>query len=630
MPRKQNNRPKPRRGELPDEFRARQLRAKLEVAYLRSVEKQIKSLSTYGAADRGRRNKDWRAGLGSADLAIIPDLPVINARARQMVRDSWIGASIIRSMKRNGVGRGIVPAPVAKSAGGTDTAGTELANLNRVAERLFWEWASNPSLCDVEARQTFWQKQAMCVGERYTVGEHFIVWSYGGPGETNVGLKLQSFEPEQLDQTKFSADNGNEIRGGIEVDAKGAAVAYHFYERTPNDYYGRFPSNFKSRRIEKKYVFHYMRQDRTLQTHGVSELTPTLQRMRDFHRRDEAEMFAAIMEANIGLIIQKNIPTPAGTAPGFPRQSGDTGQTASGMRTWDLAPGSIFEAMPGEDVKPFAPQRPGNTYEPFARMQLRGISAGVGLSYDQTTRDFDQGTWHSKRQGTLEDQREWKIEQDLLIDTIILPIYELWFSFGVAEGWLPLSLDKYLSDPKRYSEAEYVGDAWQWTSPVDEVTAFEKAVKNRFITRKEIIAGRGGRYRGTMEQIASERDFADTLDITFPEDAEDETTAATPTGPDPALEQLKGEADAYGVAVRAGVITPQTDDEDAFRRKMGLPPMSAEAKAAWQKDEGTRRPITIQPSPGEPQSSFSPGGAVPKDDGEPPPSNGNGRFAHSH
>lgn len=55
----------------------------------------------------------------------------------------------------------------------------------------------------------------------------------------------------------------------------------------------------------------------------------------------------------------------------------------------------------------------------------------------------------------------------------------------------------------------------------------------------------------------------------------------------------KAASDAYGVAVRAGVITPQTQDEENFRKRLGLPPMSSEAKAAWQKDKGTRRPITL-------------------------------------
>jgi hypothetical protein len=55
------------------------------------------------------------------------------------------------------------------------------------------------------------------------------------------------------------------------------------------------------------------------------------------------------------------------------------------------------------------------------------------------------------------------------------------------------------------------------------------------------------------------------------------------------------------VGVRAGALTPQTDDEENFRQKMGLPAMSEDAKAAWAEDEGVRRPITLT----------QPGGASP-------------------
>ena len=38
--------------------------------------------------------------------------------------------------------------------------------------------------------------------------------------------------------------------------------------------------------------------------------------------------------------------------------------------------------------------------------------------------------------------------------------------------------------------------------------------------------------------------------------------------------KLKAVFDSYGVGVRAGVITPQTADEEYFRDFMGLPAMS--------------------------------------------------------
>jgi lambda family phage portal protein len=515
-----------RSAELPEERQLRRLMLKARVVQAKQM------LASYAAADKGRRNKDWKASGASADLAILPDAAMLNARARAMVRDSWVAKAAVRSVQRNVVGRGITPVPTAKSAGGTASAGTELKGLNDAAEKLFWQWASDPKLCDIERRQTFWQKQAMCVGERWTTGEHFIVWSYvGGDGE-NVGLRLQSFEPEQLDQRVLSYGN-NQVRGGIEVDAEtGEAVAYHFYARNPSDYVARIPTQFKSQRFSRDRVLHYFKQERVLQTRGVTEFAPVLQRIRDFHRRDEAEMFAAIMEACIGLIVTKNTPTGTGYLPTMPLAPGDTGQTTSGMRTADFVPGMFFEAQPGEDVKPFSPSRPGGTYEPFARQQLRGIGAGTGLSYEQISRDFSQGTYSSQRQGMLEDYREWRPEADLLTDLVICPIYELFMKFAVLEGRLPLSLEKFITNPKQYSAAEYVPDGHEWIDPLKEVTAIEKAIQLRLTTRKQEIAARGGRLRSTFEEIKAEQDLAGSLNITLPEDVTAKS-ALMPTTPPP-------------------------------------------------------------------------------------------------
>lgn len=63
------------------------------------------------------------------------------------------------------------------------------------------------------------------------------------------------------------------------------------------------------------------------------------------------------------------------------------------------------------------------------------------------------------------------------------------------------------------------------------------------------------------------------------------------------FENLKSKFDAYGVAVRAGAITPAQMDEETFRKEAGLPDMSPAIREAWKEDKGIRRPITLT-SPG--------------------------------
>jgi len=59
------------------------------------------------------------------------------------------------------------------------------------------------------------------------------------------------------------------------------------------------------------------------------------------------------------------------------------------------------------------------------------------------------------------------------------------------------------------------------------------------------------------------------------------------------FENLKSKFDAYGVAVRAGAITPAVMDEETFRAEAGLPNMSPAVLGAWKEDKGFRRPITL-------------------------------------
>jgi HK97 family phage portal protein len=60
------------------------------------------------------------------------------------------------------------------------------------------------------------------------------------------------------------------------------------------------------------------------------------------------------------------------------------------------------------------------------------------------------------------------------------------------------------------------------------------------------------------------------------------------------FDSIKSKMDAYGVAVRAGAITPQIEDEVKLREEAGLPPISDDIKRAWDEDEGYRRPITLK------------------------------------
>ncbi len=80
------------------------------------------------------------------------------------------------------------------------------------------------------------------------------------------------------------------------------------------------------------------------------------------------------------------------------------------------------------------------------------------------------------------------------------------------------------------------------------------------------------------------------------------------------FETLKGKLDAVGVGIRAGLITPQKEDEASFRKAADLPAMGTEVEFAWTEDEGFRRPITLK-SRAEQEKELVPNESGEDDDG---------------
>ncbi|HSZ58563.1 MAG TPA: phage portal protein [Tepidisphaeraceae bacterium] len=509
--------------ELPAEKQARRLRAQVEVMALQATKKRMRegqaALSIHAAADTGRRNTDWRANNASADLANIPDSPVMIGRARQLDRDSWLARSAKKSFVRNVVGKGIQVIPHAK-----DPKGKPLTQLNLVVARLWHRWCLH---CDIERRKSFNQMQRLAAADKFIAGEHLWMWSYKFPGLLNegiidrnqpVGLRLQAFEAEQFD-LRILSYAGREVRGGVEVDENGAPLAYHIYTRNPNDVLYRHA--FFSERVPRQRMFHYFDQERVLQTRGVTGLSPVMADMRDISRVQTASIWRMEMESCIGLIIEQPMPgNNIGPATSFGPPTNGSGQTPSGMNEIDFVPGMVARTVPGEKVQSLVPQSPGNQYNPFMETTVRGIGAALGQSYGQIARRNDSN-YSAARQDMLEDRKEQEPEQQLFIDAMVRPAYELFFNWAVMEGRLDgiegFSTDEFLADRFRYVEADYLPPSQSWIDPEKEANAFVILLKNRLITREEIVALRGGRYSHVIEKLAEEKNLAENRGLTLPE-----------------------------------------------------------------------------------------------------------------
>jgi len=175
------------------------------------------------------------------------------------------------------VGAGIRAAPARKSADGVlDDA------WNRGVSELWEAWSKDPSAVDAEGRRTFAEIQRWCVDELVQVGEALVVRCYKARSDGLPGLMLQCVEAEQLDMDLVEWKEGDgptrQVRGGVEIDEYGRAVAYHL---KPETFPGLTIVDRKSIRKPAEDVIHVMEPGRARQTRGTGRFTSVMLKLRD-------------------------------------------------------------------------------------------------------------------------------------------------------------------------------------------------------------------------------------------------------------------------------------------------------------------------------------------------------------
>lgn len=484
-----------------------------------------RTLAAYRAADRGRLSRDFTGPKLSADQAILDDLPTLYGRARQMTRDDSYGASIVRAFQRNVIGRGMTPVPSKRFPDGRLDE-----RYNDTVARLWRSWSTDPDLVDVEGKRSWSQIERWGVGELVVVGDAFLqVIVEPATDEFVPSIRVLCIEAEQLTDHAIqqNKDNGNAIVGGVEVDARGRPVAYWIdpsaYDRLPHKWRRRATRDGKDGepvRVDAADMLHLVDPERAHQTRGVGRIVPALPRLWNLHRYNEAMLVKARAEACLGMVIKSD-----GAAQGLADIDGQTGDDAVDDEL-AMMPLSVVRLAPNEDVTPFTPTTPNGAYDGFVVTNLRAAAAGCGISYEQIARDFTSGSYSSQRQAILEDKREWRILQDLIVAQWERPFYRRFLSAAVAHQKLKATGYSRPATRRDYWSVEFAPDGHDWIDPEKEAKAAALMIEQGLETKTRILADRGVDFRELTAQRAAEMELeADLIGEEEPEPEEPEVEA---------------------------------------------------------------------------------------------------------
>ena len=347
----------------------------------------------------------------------------------------------------------------------------------------------------------FYGLQRRAAREVFIAGEVFFRFRPRRPQDgLTVPLQLQMLPSEMLPLNRNEVSpGGNVIRQGIEFDAIGRRVAYHFLRRHPGDMTDPGLAG-EIVRVPASEIVHVIDPVDAGQLRGVSRFAAGIVKLFLLDQYDDAELDRKKVAAMHALFIT----TPA---PAEPLDAAE-GRDENDERTLDLQPGQITMLEPGEEVQTSAPADSGQTYEPFQYRTLLQVSAALGVPYAYLSNDMLKANYSNSRLALLEFRRRIEAYQHaVIVWQLCRQVWARWMDTAVLAG--ALDLPDYDQRRREYLACGWLPPKWDWVDPLKdaraEIEQIEAGLKSRTPgARRARLRRRAGRCRDRRRQGAGE------------------------------------------------------------------------------------------------------------------------------
>lgn len=458
--------------------------------FFKSITKFLrkKAQTPYDGAGSGKRLANWYPSSASINSILSGNLDTLRTRSHDIVRKNPYAANAIEAIVSNCIGTGIKPQSKARNA-----------DFRRQIQELWLQWTDE---ADAAGTCDFYGLQSLVLRSVIECGECFVRIKIDKKNST-VPLKLQVLEAEHLDSSKdYPLPNGNVIKSGIEFDKTGKRVAYYLFKEHPGDTCGghTYASyNGDSIRIPAQEILHIYKVLRPGQIRGEPWLSNVLLKLHELDQYEDAE-----------LVRKKTAAMFAGFVTRIDPDSEIFPEKEAGSDIYGLEPGTMQFLDPGEDIKFSSPADVGGTYEAFIKQQLRAISVGLGITYEQLTGDLSSVNYSSIRAGLLEFRRRCTaLQHNLVVFQFCRPIWNKFIELAVLSDAI-----KVPNDPS-FSFVKWIPQGFDWVDPLKEQNAQMNAVRCGFKSRAEVVSGLGYDVEEIDAEIKNDNERAKKMGLKF-------------------------------------------------------------------------------------------------------------------
>lgn len=499
-----------------------------------------------GAARFDERLSGWTPPLNSADLDILPDKDLLDARTRDSMRnDAYIQGGA--TLHKDGIVGSMyfVNAKPDWATLGYDEDWAE--EFQQEVEAKFTLWAESPrKWVDASRQNTFTSLIRLAVGVYVQGGEALatVEWLRDKGREFNTAIQMVDCDRLSTPPELRYDDN---VRGGIRMDRWGAPKSYFIRTRHQHDF-GSFQAMGSQRWKEvpaekpwgRQQVLYLREQMRVDQTRAVADMVAGLKEIAITRKFRDVTLQNAVVNAMYAASIESELPSEAVYAQLGGGNIGDgvTGYAEAFLSAVNEYVGSskhmkidgvnIPHLFPGTKLQLRPAGSPGGVGQDFEQSLLRYIAASLGVSYEELSRDYTKTNYSSARAAMANTWKFMQSRKKIVADALANSVYRLWLEEAINKGMLrsfPASAAGALYNDgvlnlmfEALSQCDWVGAARGQIDELKETQAAVLRIKYGLSTHEDELSRLGKDWRKVYVQLEREAKERDVRGIVLYED----------------------------------------------------------------------------------------------------------------
>lgn len=491
--------------------------------------------ATYGAGNQqgfaggvvSRLTASMASWSGAVNYDLDASLVIMRARARQLAQSNEYGRRFLSMVSANIVGHTGPKLQVRAYKDKLNPDPKVLPALDKAAndaiEIHYMRWAK---VADITGRMSLAQLYRVAAKGAARDGEALV--RIIRDRKLPYGIALQLLEADRLaENINITLANGA-IRQGVEIDARGRAVAYYIHTAHPGDRYGAPLQN--AERVPAGEIVHLYLPERAEQVRGYTWFHAILMRAHQLHGFNESAVIAARIGASKIAALERTEEAPDAAA-----SMADT-QVGSAMQM-NVEAGEMFELPPGYKLNSWNPEYPHANFESFVKQAMMGISAGLDVANHNLSGDMTGVNYSSARIAELSEREQWMVLQEWFIAQLVEPVYQQWLEIAMLRGDITFDGSGKALPSEKYTKfslaSRFQGRRWQWVDPSKEVDASQKKVDLGIDSRTNIAASQGREFEDIIDELVQEQAAMDAAGIRMPQKAPAQPYTPDNPPPDP-------------------------------------------------------------------------------------------------